>query len=132
MNAATLATLLSTAVLSSLFSAPAGLREEALAPFSKGAGKTLFTALTPVETGIKVENRMNVDHPMSYLYHSGMTCGGVAVADFDGDGRPDIFFAGTTGPNALYRNLGGMKFEEITSRSAGLDGGDRWSAGVAA
>src|ERR1051325_7578776 len=48
-------------------------------------------------------NKMDVNHPMSFLYHSGMTTGGVLVADFDGDGKPDIFFAGTTGKNHLYQ-----------------------------
>jgi hypothetical protein len=75
---------------------------------------------------------MNVEHPMNYLYHSGMTTGGVAAADFDGDGRTDIFFAGTSGPNKLYRNTGGLKFEDITAKSAGLDGGENWTAGASA
>ena len=100
-------------------------------PASPGA--PLFTRMTPEETGIDTVTLMEVNHPMSYLYHSGMTCGGVAVGDFDGDGKPDIFFAGSTGPNQLYRQTGEMKFEDITaSAGAGLDGGDAWSAGVTA
>ena len=51
---------------------------------------------------------------------------GVAIFDFDGDGRLDIYFAsGNTLPlaatpaasNRLYRNLGGWKFEDVTERS---------------
>ena len=38
---------------------------------------------------------------------------GVAVADFDGDGYPDIFVANDKSPNFLFHNLGGKKFEEI-------------------
>src|SRR5687767_1428914 len=94
-----------------------GLKIEPLAPPSKPAGKTLFTKLDPEQTGLTVLNRMNVEHPMNFLYHSGMTTGGVVAGDFDGDGRPDIFFAGTTGPNKLYRNTGGLKFEDITAKS---------------
>jgi VCBS repeat-containing protein len=36
---------------------------------------------------------------------------GVAIADFDGDGRPDLVFANSDGPSELYRNLGGGAFD---------------------
>jgi len=42
---------------------------------------------------------------------------GVAVADVDGDGRLDLYFANQAGASALYRNLGGGRFEDITERS---------------
>jgi hypothetical protein len=57
-------------------------------------------------------------------------CGGVALFDYDGDGLVDIYL--TTGAeltpsreriphrNALYRNLGGWKFEDVSKR-AGVD-----------
>ena len=120
----------------SLFAAgklPAGVQAEALSPHGQRAeGAAMFTRLGPEETGIQLVNTMDVNHPMSFLFHSGITCGGVAVGDFDGDGKPDIFFAGTTGPNKLYRNLGGFKFEDVTAQSLGLDGGENWSAGASA
>ena len=37
---------------------------------------------------------------------------GAATADFDGDGRPDIYVANDTEPNFLFRNLGNGRFEE--------------------
>jgi hypothetical protein len=60
--------------------------------------------------------------------------GGVACFDYDGDGKPDILFvngtlwpghgtpAADTPPSTLklYRNLGDMKFEDVT-RAVGLD-----------
>ncbi len=58
---------------------------------------------------------------------------GVAVGDFDDDGKPDLFFvnfAGNAGPMAsvdpekgksrLYRNVDGARFDDVTDR-AGID-----------
>jgi hypothetical protein len=38
---------------------------------------------------------------------------GVAVADYDGDGKMDIFVANDSMRNFLFHNLGGGKFEEV-------------------
>ncbi len=67
-------------------------------------------------------------------------CGGVALIDFDGDGRLDIYLvtaAELTAKreriahrNALYRNLGGWKFEDVSKR-AGVDAA-AWGNGVCA
>jgi len=64
---------------------------------------------------------------------------GVATFDCDGDGRTDIYFlsgrplpgtpAGPKAKNALYRNLGGFRFEDVTSRAAVGDAG--YGLGVA-
>jgi hypothetical protein len=59
--------------------------------------------------------------------------GGVAVIDYDNDGRPDLFFTnGAAQPslektdpsfyNRLYRNRGDFTFEDVTAKSA-LSGG---------
>ncbi|MFN2316596.1 MAG: VCBS repeat-containing protein, partial [Gemmatimonadales bacterium] len=56
--------------------------------------------------------------------------GGVCLGDVDGDGRVDIFLARTEGPNALYRNLGNWRFEEIAD-AAGVAAPDRYSTGCA-
>jgi hypothetical protein len=67
---------------------------------------------------------------------------GVALLDFDGDGRLDIYTvsafelderggrARIPHRNALYRNLGGMKFENVAAE-AGVDGA-AWGYGVCA
>ncbi len=50
---------------------------------------------------------------------------GVAVGDYDGDGRPDVFVS-AVGANRLYRNEGG-RFRDVTA-SAGVAGeSGRWS-----
>jgi len=38
---------------------------------------------------------------------------GVAFADYDGDGWPDVFVANDNRPNLLFHNLGGRRFEEV-------------------
>jgi len=53
---------------------------------------------------------------------------GIAVADYDNDGLPDIYITGYNG-NVLYHNLGGCKFEDVTEK-AGVRGGG-FSSGAA-
>jgi hypothetical protein len=66
--------------------------------------------------------------------------GGVAIFDYDSDGRPDIYFLnastmaamqGKEKPprSALYRNLGNWKFEDVTSKAGVAN--ERWGFGVA-
>lgn len=95
--------------------------------------KQQFTLLDRFQTGINFESPLLPDHPFAYLYHSGMTCSGLAAGDIDGDGRPDLFLANGPGPNALYLQSGkGIHFEDVT-KTAGADlaGGDDWASGVA-
>jgi hypothetical protein len=42
---------------------------------------------------------------------------GIAVADVDGDGLYDIYFANQVGGNELWKNLGGGRFKNITTES---------------
>jgi hypothetical protein len=66
--------------------------------------------------------------------------GGVAVLDYDNDGRPDIYLLngstfgalrGTERPPraALYHNLGDWKFEDVTDKAGVAN--ERWGMGVA-
>ena len=56
--------------------------------------------------------------------------GGVAVADFDNNDLPDLFFTGNQVSNRLYLNQGNLKFRDVTSE-ANLINPDRWSTGIA-
>src|SRR6266508_4047546 len=54
---------------------------------------------------------------------------GFALGDVDGDGRCDLYFCRLEGPNALYRNRGGWKFEDIAA-SAGVACEGQFSTGA--
>jgi hypothetical protein len=51
---------------------------------------------------------------------------GVAAADFDNDGRVDLFTGGVR-RNSLFRNLGGGRFADVTEKAGIASGG--WSVG---
>ncbi|HMG71568.1 MAG TPA: CRTAC1 family protein [Gemmatimonadaceae bacterium] len=54
---------------------------------------------------------------------------GLAVGDYDNDGREDIYFLNQHGTNALYRNRGDGTFEDVSAK-AGVALGDRISVGA--
>ncbi|MBT8238936.1 MAG: VCBS repeat-containing protein [Croceitalea sp.] len=92
--------------------------------------ETLFTLLTPEQTGIdfvnSVENQKNFN---IFKYRNFYNGGGVAIGDINNDGLSDIYLTGNMEPNKLYLNKGDFKFEDI-SASAGVEGSKPWSTGV--
>jgi tetratricopeptide (TPR) repeat protein len=57
-----------------------------------------------------------------------------AIADFTGDGMPDILVANDSHPDMLLRNVGGMRFEESGRRmgiATNMEGTDQASMGIA-
>ncbi|MDQ3698711.1 MAG: FG-GAP-like repeat-containing protein [Gemmatimonadota bacterium] len=85
-----------------------------------------FTLLDPARTGIRFANTVSD----SLLVRNRILAqgAGVCFGDVDGDGLVDIFLARTEGTNALYRNLGRWRFEDIT-QGAGVGAPDRYSTG---
>lgn len=91
----------------------------------------LFKRLLPEETGVTFNNEIGVRDTFNILdFEYTYNGGGVATADFNGDGLADLFFTGNLVPNKLYLNKGDFKFEDVTDKS-GLGGTDRWNSGVA-
>ena len=72
-----------------------------LAARSGPPGATRFTTLAPEQTGVRAFNAYDDPAMWGALFHefnSGAIGSGVAIGDYDGDGRPDIYIAGKTGP----------------------------------
>lgn len=97
-------------------------------PLDVGGGKPGFTPMAAGRTGVDFENR--VSDSLLLLNRNLAQGAGVAIGDIDSDSRPDIFLARTDGCSALYRNLGGWKFEDV-ALEAGVAACDRHSTGAA-
>lgn len=104
---------------------PAVVRE--LVPVA-GSTQAGFSIVDSVSSGILFTNRLPVERAAAN--HNYMNGSGVALGDYDGDGRCDLYFCQLTGRNVLYRNLGGWRFQDVTE-AAGLAGGGRTSTGAA-
>jgi enediyne biosynthesis protein E4 len=106
----------------------AALESSPFAPRSGPRGPTLFVELAPAQTGVRTENRYD-DPEMWGRLHQEFELGamgtGVAIGDFDNDGRPDLFVVSKTESSRLFRNLGGWKFADVTN-AAGV--GDKGAA----
>jgi hypothetical protein len=77
-----------------------------------------------IESGIRFRNKIPDDAGKYYEAGHYDHGNGVAIADVDLDGREDLYFTNQVGGNELWRNLGGGKFENITT-SAGVALSDR-------
>src|SRR3954471_19578852 len=78
---------------------------------STAQGQPRFTDVTAA-SGLKIADNTGV---------GGTNPHGVAVEDFDGDGKPDILITTFGTPHVPYfRNLGGLRFAAVT-RGSGLE-----------
>ncbi|AOS44319.1 FG-GAP repeat protein [Lacunisphaera limnophila] len=114
----------------------AGISEQALVARSGPRGATMFRAMPASETGIVTENNYS-DPTMWAERHRELELGalgtGVAIGDYDGDGRPDIFVVSKTEGSRMFRNLGGWKFADVTVTARVADVGEAagiWKQGV--
>ncbi len=95
------------------------------------ADKRLFELLVPEATGITFRNDLADDtsfNILNYLYY--YNGAGVAAGDVNGDDLPDLFFTSNLGPDRLYLNRGGFRFEDVTGRAGVAGSADAWTTGV--
>jgi hypothetical protein len=82
---------------------------------AQGSARAGFTLLPPADAGVGFSNGL----PAKLMTENNnfMNGSGVAAGDVDGDGWCDLYFCAISGTNALYRNLGAWRFEEVTARA---------------
>ncbi len=86
----------------------------------RGSGEG-FSRVDPVRAGITYRNSLSQDSvAQNEILANGS---GVALGDVDADGRVDIYFPGIEAPAALYRNLGGWRFADVTDPAGVALGG---------
>jgi hypothetical protein len=87
-----------------------------------------FRQLSARETGVRFINQLSDQNAANNQIL--LNGSGVSIGDVDGDNLPDIYLCGLDGPNALFRNLGGLRFEDIT-HMAGIACPEDFSTGAA-
>ncbi len=76
------------------------------------AGAPGFTLLAPEQTGLAFTNLLL---PEAEARNQNLLNGsGLALGDYDGDGWCDVFLCNLNGSSALFRNLGGWRFTNVT------------------
>src|SRR5262245_49845994 len=79
------------------------------------SGKTGFSLQPSAQTGVAFTNSLPLQRGMTNLnLYNGS---GLALGDYDADGLCDLYLCNLNGTNALYRNLGGWKFLEVTAEA---------------
>jgi enediyne biosynthesis protein E4 len=92
----------------------------------------LLVLLEPGQSGVDFENHI-IETPQNNVTNNinMYNGGGVAVADFNNDGLPDIYFVCSNGKNKLYLNQGNLQFKDITD-SAGVGSENGFETAVTA
>lgn len=89
-----------------------------------------FSIIPASVSGIDFSNEIKDIKEHSILQYSNYYGGGgVGIGDLDNDGYQDIYLAGNLVGDRVYKNIGGLKFEDKT-HSAGIVDDGSWSSGV--
>jgi hypothetical protein len=120
---------------SNAWAVPVLIESTPLSAYSVNPGTTLFEVMPAGRTGVNVHSKpirltgtgatkFNTDSPD----FDGTIAGGVAIGDYDGDGKPDLYLSLASKSQRLYRGLGEFRFEDVTG-NAGIQGDGLWAMG---
>ncbi len=94
------------------------------------ASDPLLKLLSTEESGIDFVNHIDETFENNVTAHINVSNGGgVAIADINNDGLPDVYFVSSSGKNKLFLNQGSMKFKDITD-AAGVGSEDGFEINV--
>ncbi|MFC4218508.1 VCBS repeat-containing protein [Flagellimonas marina] len=91
----------------------------------------LFRQVPAKRTGIGFNNKIVETDSFNILTNEYIfNGGGVAIGDFNNDGKSDIFFTGNQVANKLYLNQSDFRFKDVGQES-GIEASEHWCTGVA-
>ena len=97
--------------------------------FKKKSESNTYVHIDSNKTGINFVNKWSPSAQYENQLENSFISAGVAIGDYNNDGLQDIYLSRQQDGGRLYKNLGGMQFEDVT-KIAGILDNEMWSTGV--
>ena len=96
-------------------------------PLENSSGSR-FRRIPEENSGLNLTHHFPDEAPLRLFQDFGASTG-ICTGDIDQDGLPEVFVGNYNQEARLYRNLGGLRFEDIT-HSSGISTGQKWCTGA--